>query len=514
MYVFDLGRTPVYFGGDEAHFAVVGHSIATTGRNLNGDVMPLFFSLTDPGTDFREMPWGNTWYQPLLFYIVAATLTVAPLSEFAVRLPVAIVGGVLTPLLLYLVARRLFKRRGLALFSAVVLALSPPHLILSRQALDYVCPLPFMLGWFWFLLDYTDTKRLKSAVLAGLCLGLGFYSYIASWVMMPIYLVLSAIVYWRSAGLLRPLAASTVGFVVPLLVVIPWLWTHPAMLRETFDRYQMSDQDQVSMIQEPRNALRLDKVAATVSTYWSHFDPAFLFMIGGPSMTTSTGRVGVFLLPLAFLLPLGVFALLRRSDPLGFHAVILLGVITAPLAATLKGQPFSVQRILFMLPFAALVAAYGLDWLWQARSRAARVAAIALLVGVPLHFAVFYRDFFTHYKLRSAFYYDPAAFADVATYLMADDRAPSIYLSTELDDVGAKWRYYTTRDGRQDKMARTTYVEHDGLNIGPSEAGSLLAVHTKTAALAALEQSGLWKIEKVISDVDNRPTVAILRKLR
>ena len=525
--MFDLGRTPVYFGGDEAHFAVVGHSIATTGRNLNGDVMPLFFNLADPASDLGPLPWGNTWYQPLLFYIVAATLTVAPLSEFAVRLPVAIVGGVITPILLYLVALRLFKRRGLALFSAVVFALTPPQLILSRQALDYVCPLPFMLGWFWFLLDYADTRRLKSVVLAGLCLGMGFYSYIASWVMMPIYLALSAIVYWRiafdsagspgrslTASVLRPLVASTAGFVVPLLVFVPWLWTHPAMLRETFDRYQMSDQDQVSMIQEPRNAFRLDKLAATVSTYWSHFDPAFLFMIGGPSMTTSTGRVGVFLLPLALLLPLGVFTMLRRPDPFGFHAVILLGVVAAPLAATLKGQPFSVQRILFMLPFAALIAAFGLDWLWQARSRAARAAAIALVVGVPLHFAVFYRDFFTHYKLRSAFYYDPAAFADVAAYLIADEQAPLIYFSHEIDDVGAKWRYYTTRDGRQDKMARTRYVTNDGLDIGPSDPGSLLAVHMKAAELAALEKSGLWKIEKVISDVDNRPTVAILRKLR
>ncbi len=133
---------------------------------------------------------------------------------------------------------------------------------------------------------------------------------------------------------------------------------------------------------------------------------------------------------------------------------------------------------------------------------------------MPLQFAVFYRDFFTHYKLRSAFYYDPAAFADVAAYLIADEQAPLIYFSHEIDDVGAKWRYYTTRDGRQDKMARTRYVMNDGLDIGPSDPGSLLAVHMKAAELAALEQSGLWKIEKVISDVDNRPTVAIFRKLR
>ena len=147
-------------------------------------------------------------------------------------------------------------------------------------------------------------------------------------------------------------------------------------------------------------------------------------------MTTSTGRVGVFLLPLAVLLPLGVFALLRRSDPFGFHTLILLAVATAPIAATLKGQPFSVQRVVFMFPFAALVATYGLEWLWdQRRPRRADRGDGPDGRACALQFAVFYRDYFTHYKLRSAFYYDPAAFVDVAAYLMADEQAPLIYLS-------------------------------------------------------------------------------------
>lgn len=477
--------------------------------------MPLFFSLSDPTSDLKPMPWGNTWYQPFLFYIVAAALVVLPMSEAVIRLPVAIIGGVITPVLLYLVANRLFKDRRLALLCAVLFALTPPQLILSRQALDYVCPLPFVLGWLWFLIEYTETRRLKSLAIGGLCLGLGFYSYIASWVMMPIYLALSVIVFWRVDGRpIRPLLASVAGYILPLLLFIPWIWTHPAMLRETFDRYQMSDQEQVSLIQEPANAFRLDKVAATVSTYWSYFDPAFLFLLGGPSMTTSTGRIGAFLLPLALLLPLGVITLLRRPDPFGLHALILLAVVTAPIAATLKGQPFMIQRAVFMLPFAALIATYGFQSLWQERRRMAKPLAIALLVIGALQFAVFYLDYFTHYKLRSAFYYDPSAVEDVAEYAMYDEQAPLIYLSVELDDIGAKWRYYTTREGRTDLMAKTRFVLNDGLDIGPGDPGSLLAVHTKAAELAALESSGLWKVEKVISDVDNRPTVAVLRKLR
>jgi hypothetical protein len=308
--------------------------------------------------------------------------------------------------------------------------------------------------------------------------------------------------------------ASAAGFSLPILVFLPWLWFHPAMLKETFDRYQMSDQEQVSMIQEPGNAFRRDKVAATLTTYWSYFDPGFLFLIGGPSMTTSTGRVGVLLLPLAILLPIGVIALIRRPDPFGLHAVILLGVVTAPIAATLKGQPFMIQRVLFMLPFVSLIAAAGFDEMWRMRYRAAKAFAIVLVAALVVQFGVFYRDFFTHYPLRSAFYYDPVAFEDVARYMMADTTAPILYFSDELDDVGAKWRYYTSRDGRQDLMSRTQYVRNDGLDIGPSTPGSLLAIHTKTEPMAALEATGMWKREAIIADVDRRETVAIFRKLR
>jgi hypothetical protein len=332
---------------------------------------------------------------------------------------------------------------------------------------------------------------------------------------MPIYLALSMIVFWRAGGAwLRPMLVAAGSFCLPVLVFLPWLWFHPAMLKETFDRYQMSDQEQTSMIQEPANAFRRDKVAATLTTYWSHFDPGFLFLVGGPSMTTSTGRVGVFLLPLAVLLPIGIIVLIRRPDPYGFHTLILLGIVTAPIAATLKGQPFTVQRILYMLPFAALVATAGFDAMWQMRHRAAKAAGIVLIAALVLQFGVFYRDFFTHYALRSAFYYDPVAFEDVAEYMMADTTAPLIYFSDELDDVGAKWRYYTTRDGRQDLIARTRFVNNDGLSIGPSDAGSLLAIQTKTKEMAELEAGGMWKKEKIIADVDHRETVAIFRKLR
>jgi 4-amino-4-deoxy-L-arabinose transferase-like glycosyltransferase len=97
LYMFGLDRAPVYLGGDEAHFAIGGHAIAATGRNVNGDSLPLFFNLEDPLGDPVPMPWGETWYHPYLFYLIALTLKVLPFSEAAVRVPNAIIGGLITP---------------------------------------------------------------------------------------------------------------------------------------------------------------------------------------------------------------------------------------------------------------------------------------------------------------------------------------------------------------------------------------------------------------------------------
>ena len=175
-----------------------------------------------------------------------------PFSEAAVRAPAAFLGGVISPLLIYAVAMRLLRHRLYAIVAAVVLALAPAHLILSRQALDYICPLPFVLAWLWCLIAFVQTGRIGFAAAGGLLLGIGCYSYIASWAMMPIYLVLSWFVFYRSPhGFWQPARAATVAFALPVVIVIPWLWMHPQMLRETISRYSLSDAEQVSRSRAP-----------------------------------------------------------------------------------------------------------------------------------------------------------------------------------------------------------------------------------------------------------------------
>ena len=492
LYLFDLSNAPVYFGGDEAHFAAIGHSIAKTGRALNGDLLPLFVNLADPLGE-PPMPWGDTYYHPFLFYLDALVMLVAPPTIAVARLPVAIIGGLLCPLLLYAVARRIIGGQLPALIAALVLALAPVFVILSRQALDYILPVPFVLGWLWCLDGSLRSRDGKHVALASLILGAGCYSYIASWGVMPLLLAISWAL-WLRAGLgWRQIAVSAIAFAIPVMIAPLWIALHPQMLQDTLARYGAPPD-------VPKTPL--------APTFWSLIQPELWFVRGGPSLTTATARSGVVLLPVAALLVAGAIDLFRRRD--WRATVIVAGVLIGLIPAAIKGEPGMVQRAMYVLPFVALAAGFGFAWLWQ--SRLGRGFAALLIAGSALQFGYFYFDFFTHYKLRSAFYYDPVAFRDVAGELIhLHDDAPQYYFTTDVDDASVKWRFYTTLEGRTDLLSRTKYVGRD--DRPAAVAGSVLVTYDDTARIKALVADG-WQVRIVIKDVDNRPAAVILRKQR
>jgi hypothetical protein len=516
LYGYDLGHTPVYLGGDEAQFAVQGLSIARTGRTLGGHVLPMFVSLADPQGDPNPLPWGNLWYQPMLFYLVAAVLRVLPFTEATVRIPNAIVGGVLSPLLMYAVVRQLTNERSYGLLAATLLGLTPPHLILSRQAMDYVDPIPFVLGWLWCTQSYLRSGRTSRALIGGALLGVGCYSYIASWIMMPICLALTCLVFWREGRGWKASLAAAAGFSLAIAPVIPWLWQHPEMLRETFARYRLSEPQQFSVFADPARTPLATKVRTTLWSYASFFHPRFLFVRGGPSLLTATGRVGVFLLPMAAAMPVGMYELWRRRHENGLYSIVLAGLVLAPVPAALMGEAYMIQRELFVVVWAAIIAVFGFAALLQARHPAVRGAAIVLLATVPLQFAFFYRDFFTHYKFRSAFYYDSSAFADTSSAIIAFDRArhaPAIYLNSELSAASARWRFYTTKYHHEELLTRTRYFSGDGADLSATPPGTLAVMLDKRVDVARLVKTGRWLLAETIYDVDRRPAAVILRKI-
>ncbi len=216
------------------------------------------------------------------------------------------------------------------------------------------------------------------------CLGVGFYSYIAAVLLMTMYFGLTALVLLLTRQPPRAWAAATLGFAAPLLPFAVWFLRHPTAFSDTAARYNLYDAKNLNALQGFREFLGYPNLERLSALYWSYYSPSFLFFSGDGQMTFSTRSVGVLLMPLLLLLPIGLIRIIRRPSVPAVLA--LVGFVTAPAAAVLVPESAAVIRAVALLPFAALIAAFGLECLWSAAGlqppKAGLVAAGASVLGI------------------------------------------------------------------------------------------------------------------------------------
>ena len=523
LYAHRLGDAPMYLSPDEVIIAVDAHSIAATAHDVEGKFLPLYFNIQMPGESRRG------WFTPMIFYFSALFYKLFPLTERTVRLPTAVL-GVTNIVLMFFLARKLFKDEWLALLAAVLLAMMPAHFILSRLGLDYLYPLPFILGWLLCLASYLETERPLSLFTGTLLLGVGFYSYIASVIMMPFYLLLTfgILFYKRKPAAMYGVAAA--GLALPLLLLVFWILRHPTAIAETAQRYELYDAQHLNALQGMRSFFSYAKIEQLASLYWGFFGPSFLFFSGDQQMTFSTRQVGVFLFPMALLLPFGIYrTVVERPSPI--NLLILVGFLSGPLAALLGSEEAagaSCQRAVEMLPFALVLLAA----LWALASSparlqvalgaAAKLVAVGLLALMPLQFAMFQRDYFGEYRLRAAPWFGGNLRGALEEIIAMDrrDNVPRIYFSTLkatnglLDTrnrwMAAYWRFYLIKQHREDLLGKTARFDAQALDTVPAR--SLVLANVGDVTADGLVKSGALKTVTLIDEIDRDPFFAILQR--
>jgi hypothetical protein len=134
---------------------------------------------------------------------------------------------------------------------------------------------------------------------------------------------------------------------------------------------------------------------------------------------------------------------------------------------------------------------------------------------MPIEYGYFFRDYFTDYRVRSAWWFDSIDFRDVAEFLIARDSrsgGPAVYLSQDLDDVAPRWRFYMAKHGREDLAARTHYFTASRLDLGQVPGGSFLVLYANDPHLPALLGTGTCTIATQVTDIAGGKSAIILRK--
>jgi 4-amino-4-deoxy-L-arabinose transferase-like glycosyltransferase len=518
LYSAKLEHTPPHLHRDEVMFALQAQSIASTGRDLEGRAFPLYFEMRALGE--------RVWFHPVLVYVTAAFLTVLPLTEWVVRLPSTIV-GVSDVLLMYFIARRLWHSERWALSAAALLALTPAHVIHSRLAMDFIYPVPFVMAWLLCLLIYFERRQLRWLFLATAFLGVGFFSYIASTITMPLYVLVTLLGLWTtSTRSARAYAAALAGFLCPLLLFSPWLLYHWSFVTDTLGRYQIGAAARAGGPTVPVGSLagvgrgmlagvQPAVLTERISLYWRFFDPAYLFVSGGfTRLTNSTRHVAIFLLPFLVFVPLGLIQMVtvRRTTA---SLVVFLAFALAPVAACLTVlEPYASDRELVVLPFGVLIAGFGIERLLAVRTRLGRAAAIGLLALVPLHFLFFEVDYFGDYHRRAAFWFDwnhRGGLEDIIARERGGDRP--VYLSAGGNALmAAYWRFALLKHHREDLLAKTVYFDSNTVDITTVPGRALILMSRDDARLVALVKSGQLRELALVPEPADPPYYAVVER--
>jgi 4-amino-4-deoxy-L-arabinose transferase-like glycosyltransferase len=402
------GFDPAYYGLDAL-------------RILDGE-FPIYFA-----TNFGR--------EPLFSYLVALIYAAVGPGTFGIHLTSAFV-SILTIPALFLAADELFKREKQGylanfggLVAALILTLSFWHLIWSRYSVRAILIPLFISLLSFFLLRGWRTRRRRDFLLAGIVIGISFYTYQLAQ-LFP-FLVFAGFIYQIIADrrtFRRRVGEMGLTFLPALLLVAPLLffaWQNPGVFNQRVgDVFVL--RDITDRQEQARLLLQNMQQVARMYTVAGDTDP-LINIPGRPSLNP--------FLAVAFLGGL-LIAFFRIRRPAYFYLLTWLALLSAPAflatkAALSKRALGTLPAVILLITLSLLLA---LDWLrkkrFSARNWTTRLGLLIVIAGVIFTAGTSYRDLFQVWGRDPELYaHFNVGVAEIGEYIAALPQAETIYLS-------------------------------------------------------------------------------------
>lgn len=487
-YFWNLNYTPAFVNQDELGFALNARAIAQTGADTNGRLLPLYLWHLE-----------TMWAPAINAYWIALWLQIVPFEIGWLRMTSAIV-GLGGAWMLYLVARESQLPKKTALVAMVFLAIAPAHLMHSRIVLEHIYALFFQLAWIYFLLKYVRMKNLGDLFLAGLMLGVGFHSYHATKILMPLAWLFTLMMLWKINGKeqrWRALAVASLGFWMPLVPLLTWLPRYPDTFVDQV-RYNQLYNANDGLLTGLASMLTWESVYSRISVYLSYFDPSFLWTRSDISLVHATREAGALLLPTIFLLPFGLRYAWREWQSL-LVKVVWFCIFTAPIPTAIANQGERVSRVLPMIVGIVMLAAWGWQELWETKARKKYAYAGLVVVFTTVCYVGFLVDYFGDYRVRAQDWFNgnmEGVVAQTAT-LAAESESMTVYADNEVRFAGQYFDFYKEKYEIGNVVMRI--MPEDMVDLSQYKVGDILVVQPSTydrlRISKAIEVHEVWGLE-------------------
>ena len=284
------------------------------------------FTLSD-SLDSSRLYHGLTY--PLSYILIGASIHMLGVSEWSARIVPALF-GIVTPAVIYLLARRSFGELPSAIAAAII-AVSPWHLYWSQMARFYTMTLLFSAASLLALHRGLEDNRRGHAAAAGILMALAALSHYSALLILAAicaYLVLLLLARWpRPSGLS---AANLFIFLAPLILGAIVLGSRAASLLFGYAAGQPTGTSFANPIAGG---------AYMVVSIGYRLEPAiFLLALVGAWLGISRRDRGVLLLTSAVVVPAGLLVITGMLS----HAENRYAFIVLPPAALLAGSSLAV----------------------------------------------------------------------------------------------------------------------------------------------------------------------------
>lgn len=394
---YKLAEVPPSLYWDEASLGYNAFSILKTGQDEHGKFLPL--------TNFAAF---GDYKPPGYIYATALSIAVFGLNEFSIRFQSAFF-GLLTVILTYLMAKKLFENEIIALSAAFFLAISPWHLQMSRAAFEANLGLFFStLGIYLFVKFAKDNPLyIFPSAIAFLA---AMYTFTGQRLFVPFILLILAIQFREQV--LKNLKVVGVSILIAAILFWPlFKFTTKTIegrlrfdevtifknLKPIDDSIRFRQKDNFAWWSNILHNRRLFFAHEYLINYFDAFNPSFLFFKGDVNPRLSIQEIGqLYYFDFALVL-FGLFFLFSKKHE--YRYLIIGWLLISPLGpATARETPHAL-RMLHVLPTYQIIAALGF---YQIIQLVKFNRAIISLVSIVIALNMFYylHMYYLHYPIE------------------------------------------------------------------------------------------------------------------
>lgn len=415
LRLYKLEHVPPSISWDEAAVGYNAYTIANYEKDEYGATFPLFFK-----------SFGDDKH-PVHIYLTALSVKILGLNEFSIRFPVALF-GVMNVLVVFYLAKLLFKNDAVGFIASFLLAVSPFNLHFSRfnHEANFLLFF-FMMGLTLFI--YSIKKNNRYLPLSILSFGVAFLTYHPAKIVVPAIFVILISFFWKN--ILEKKKSLVISALIGS-VFLSLIFLNPQLLGLARVKQNQLSENQIKqtyLFEVTKNEV-LGKINLILNQYISHFSPTFLFLSGDKNPRLSSQSNGqIYGAELPFFILGIIFLFLKRSKE---SLILLAWIFLAPLPSSLVAEAPHAARASLMMGALQIITALGLYEfiIFLRKPFIKKIATVVILTIISVSVFGYLKYYYGEYSKRYAIEWQ-YGHKQIVEYVDQHEEYSSIYM-TEL----------------------------------------------------------------------------------